>query len=69
MKILASIVPDDACLFDVAQSAAGSHLHLLSNGRRAVLSPVLLKGWTRVDVRSKAAGQAIPPRLKETNHV
>ena len=69
MTSITTLVPDDAELFAVAQSAAGRHLHLLSNGRRAVLSPVLLKGWTRIDVRSKAAGQAIPPRLKEANHV
>ena len=69
MTRITTLVPDDAELFTLAQSPAGSHLHLLSNGRRAVLSPVLLKGWTRVDVRSKAAGQAIQPRLKEANHV
>ena len=41
-------IPDDALLIDVAQSAAGQRLHILSNGQRTVLSPVVLAGWTVV---------------------
>lgn len=44
-------IPDDALLADVAQSAAGQHLHIISNGQRTVLSPVVLKGWTEIHVR------------------
>lgn len=65
MNITATIVPDDACLFDVAQSAAGRHLHIISNGRRAVLSPVVPKGWTRIDVSNVQAASAARPNLKE----
>ena len=65
MTSITTLVPDDAELFAVAQSAAGRHLHLLSNGRRAVLSPVLLKGWTRVDVRNAQAAPAARANIKE----
>ena len=44
-------IPDDALLIDVAKSAAGQRLHILSNGRRTVLSPVVLAGWTEIHVR------------------
>lgn len=44
-------IPDDALLIDVAQSAAGQRLHILSNGQRTVLSPVVLAGWTEIHVR------------------
>lgn len=51
-------IPDDALLADVAESAAGKHLHILSNGRRTVLSPVVLDGWTEVHVRIKSPTRA-----------
>ncbi len=51
-------IPDDALLFDVAESAAGEQLHLLSNGRRIVLSPVVLSGWTEIHVRIKTPSRA-----------
>lgn len=37
-------IPDDALLADVAESAAGKHLHILSNGQRTVLSLIVLDG-------------------------
>lgn len=51
-------IPDDALLVDVAQCAAGQHLHILSNGRRTVLSPVVLEGWTEVHLRIKSPTRA-----------
>lgn len=44
-------IPDDALLADVAASAAGQHLRILTNGHRTVLSPVVLNGWTEIRVR------------------
>ena len=51
-------IPDDALLFEVAESAAGARLHVLSNGRRVVLSPVILDGWTEIRVRVKTPTRA-----------
>jgi hypothetical protein len=56
---MTSIVPDDALLVTVAESAAGQHLHILSNGRRTVLSPVLLDGWTEIHVRIKTPTRGV----------
>lgn len=52
-------IPDDALLFDVAKSAAGQRLHVLSDGRRTVLSPVLLNGWTEIHVRVRTPTRAV----------
>ena len=51
-------IPDDALLADVAASAAGQHLRILTNGHRTVLSPVVLNGWTEIRVRVKSATRA-----------
>jgi len=55
---IATLIPDDALLFDVAESAAGQHLHVLTNGRRTVLSPVVLDGWTKVRIGIKSPTRA-----------
>jgi hypothetical protein len=44
------LVPDEAPLFDVAESAAARGLRLLSNGRRAMLSATPMRGWTEIHV-------------------
>lgn len=65
-------IPDDALLFDVAESAAGQHLHVLTNGRRTVLSPVVLDGWTkvRIGIKSPTRAAMIPqPTHQEARHV
>jgi len=73
MKSITHIgIPDDALLCDVAESAAGQHLHILSNGRRTVLSPIVLNGWTEVHVRIKSSTRAaLVPQLipQEARHV
>lgn len=51
-------IPDDALLADVAASAAGQHLHILCNGHRTVLSPVILNGWTEIRVRVQSPTRA-----------
>lgn len=51
-------IPDDALLADVAESAAGQHLRILSNGHRTVLSPVVLNGWTEIRVRVQSPTRA-----------
>lgn len=46
--IAAVIVPDSATLAEVARQAAAAHLHIITNGTRAVLSPIVPAGWAKV---------------------
>lgn len=47
--------PLEAELLEVAQQAVASHLHLLTNGRETILSPIILPGWHKLGVRVKDA--------------
>lgn len=47
------IIPDEALLIEVARTAAASHLKLLTNGRRTVLSPVDIPGFKPLIVKEK----------------
>lgn len=53
-----SPIPDDALLFDVAASAAGQHLFVITNGLRTVLSPTVPKGWTKLVVKVRTPNRA-----------
>ena len=46
--IAAVIVPDSATHAEVARQAAAAHLHIITNGTRAVLSPIVPSGWAKV---------------------
>lgn len=48
-----TIIPDEAELLEVARQAHAQHLHLITNGRRSALSPVIPPGWTRISVTCK----------------
>ncbi|MBS0368439.1 MAG: hypothetical protein JSS57_04460 [Proteobacteria bacterium] len=54
MSNVTYIVPDDAELFAVAQTAVAKHLHLIERNGRFVLSPVIPEGWTVVPVGDKS---------------
>jgi len=45
MSKVTILVPAEAELMEIAKQAQASHLHLISNGQRSVLSPVVLPGW------------------------
>lgn len=51
--IAAIIIPDQATPLEAAQQAAAAHLHLITNGRRTVLSPVVPAGWHKLGVAVK----------------
>lgn len=55
--IVATLIPDDALLYDVAQQAIAQHLHLVTNGQRFALTPVVPAGWQKVHVGIKEAQQ------------
>ncbi|WP_137719332.1 hypothetical protein [Methylobacillus flagellatus] len=50
---LTILLPEEAELLAAAKLAQAQHLHLISNGQRAVLSPTIPAGWHRVCVTSK----------------
>lgn len=54
MSAVITLVPDDALLFDVARQAAAAHVHLISNGTRYALSPIVPAGWHKVPVADKS---------------
>lgn len=54
MSNVITLVPDDATLWDIAQQACAEHLHLISNGNRFALSPIVPAGWHEVPVADKS---------------
>lgn len=59
--IAALILPDTTTMLECAQAARANHMHLITDGRRVVVSPVVPPGWHRMGVTHKA-----PPIPKET---
>lgn len=54
------IVPDNALVMDIAIQARASHLYLISNGNRSVLSPIVPAGWKiLIDPSSKRAAMTL----------
>lgn len=53
MSPVATIIPDDAAVFDIAEEAVSQGLHLISNGRRFVISPEVPTGWHELIVKIK----------------
>lgn len=47
--------PEEAELLAVAQQAEASHLHLVTDGQRTFLTPIVLPGWQKLAVRVKDA--------------
>lgn len=50
MSYIATLIPDDADVFEIASRACAQHLNIITNGKRAVLSPVIPEGWTKLRV-------------------
>ena len=54
------IVPDDAQILDIARQAIASHLYLITDGQRSLLSPVVLNGYRlQMDPASRKAQQLL----------
>lgn len=58
MSPITYIVPDEATLLDVAEQASAEHLHIISNGKRTALSPVVPDGWHRLVVKIRTPTEA-----------
>ncbi len=53
--ITAIRVPEEAELLEVATEAAARGMYLVTDGRRTVLSPIVMPGWHRLGVSIKDA--------------
>lgn len=58
MSPITYIVPDEATLLDVAEQASAEHLHIISNGKRVALAPVVPEGWHRMVVTIRTPSRA-----------
>ena len=56
--ITALIFPDEALLDEVAQAAKARGMHIISNGKKTVVSPIVPPGWTKIAVKVKTACHA-----------
>ena len=45
-----TIIPADTEVIEAARLADAAHLHLITDGCRTCLSPVVPQGWTRLGV-------------------
>lgn len=49
--ITAQIIPDDALFTDVIEAAIKARMHIITNGRRIVVSPTIPAGWIKIGVK------------------
>ena len=45
MSDLTITIPDEATVLEIAKQAVAKHLHVITNGQRSVLSPIVPPGW------------------------
>lgn len=50
-----TIIPADTEVIEAARLAAAAHLHLITDGCRTCLSPVVPAGWFRLGVQVRPA--------------
>lgn len=55
-----TIIPSDTDVMEAARLAAAAHLHLITDGRRTVLSPVVPPGWHKLAVTVKEDRNGTP---------
>ncbi len=56
--ITALIFSEDALLDEVAQAAKARGMHIISNGQRTVVSPIVPAGWTKIAGKGKSPTSA-----------
>jgi len=58
MNDLTITIPDEATVLEIAKQAVAKHLHVITNGQRSVLSPIVPPGWTiQLSCESRKAKQ------------
>ena len=50
---MVTIIPDSTTVIEASTLAHAAHLHLITDGQRTILSPVVLAGWTKLAVARK----------------
>lgn len=64
--LTAIFLPDDALLAECIEAANNAGMFLITDGRRALIAPVVPKGWQRIKITAKvrtadyATVQAVP---------
>lgn len=56
--IAATFVPDEALLHEVAEAALKAGMHIISNGHRTVVSPIIPPGFTKIIIRTRPINPA-----------
>jgi len=57
-------IPDEQTVLEASILASAAHLHLVTDGRRTLLSPIVPKGWIKISV---SARKSLPQNTGE-NH-
>ena len=52
------IIPSNTEVFEAARQANAQHLHLITDGRKTLLSPVVMPGWYKLAVKVKEHTEA-----------
>ena len=60
MSADAIVIPDETEILEAAHMAQARGFYLISNGRRAAISPVIPPGWTRLSVTRKPSEERAP---------
>lgn len=61
MNPITILIPEETDLIDAAGQASAAGLHLICNGRRTVLSPIVPPGWAKVSLRHSPLSVPEPP--------
>lgn len=60
MESIAVAIPDESTVLAAAEQAAAAGLHLICNGKRSCISPIVPPGWFKVAVKIKPTQETAP---------
>jgi|GEM_PF-5165625 len=60
MESIAVAIPDESTVLAAAEQAAAAGLHLICNGKRSCISPIVPAGWFKVAVKIKPTQETAP---------
>lgn len=46
-------IPDEQTVLEASRLASAAHLHLVTDGHRTLLSPIVPTGWIKISVSSR----------------
>ena len=62
--MVTTIIPDEKTVLEASRLASAAHLHLVTDSRRTLLSPIVPKGWIKISVSSR---ESLTPSIGD-NH-